>query len=447
MQSGSSQNEIRNSQFAIRNSTPQFRNPKIIRIIARLNVGGPAKHVVWLTSGLKEAGFDTLLVTGKVPEGEEDMSYFAYEADVTPRYLPEMSREISWHDATTVWKLFRLFLRERPDIVHTHTAKAGTVGRTAGFLYRWLTPGTLIGKPRQCKFVHTYHGHVFHSYYGRRRTQLFLFIERLLAKLVTDRLIVVSRQQSIEIGDKFRVGRPGQIKVIPLGLDLGLFAEHASRRWKFRHELCITDDAILVGIVGRLTEIKNHEMFLNVVARLKAIDPACRRQGAVRFIVIGDGSLRDSLEAQRQSLGLDKDVIFVGSRKDPEYFYPALDVVALTSRNEGTPLTLIEAMANERPVVATSVGGVVDLLGEVVEDGPYQVCRRGISVPADDEEAFVAALSRIIHDRSLQQELGARGLEFVEVNYSKERLFEDIKGLYGELRIAKCELRNANWEI
>jgi glycosyltransferase involved in cell wall biosynthesis len=410
------------------------RHTKVIRIIARLNVGGPAKHVVWLSSGLQEAGFVTLLVAGRVPEGEDDMGYFASDARVFPIYMREMSREISWKDAVTVWKLFRMFLRERPDIVHTHTAKAGTVGRTAGFLYRWLTPGTLIGRPRQCKFVHTYHGHVFHSYYGRRRTQMFLAIERLLARLVTDRLIVVSKQQSVEIGEKFRVGRSGQIKVIPLGLDLGLFADHASRRTKFRHELCIPDDALLIGIVGRLTEIKNHQMFLNVVARLKAIDPACRRQGAVRFIVIGDGALRESLEQQNKVLGLDKDVIFVGGRKDPEYFYPALDVVALTSRNEGTPLTLIEAMANARPVVATSVGGVVDLLGDVVEDGPYRVCRRGIAVPANDEEAFVSALSRIIRDRSLRQELGERGLEFVEVNYSKERLFEDIKDLYSELQ-------------
>jgi glycosyltransferase involved in cell wall biosynthesis len=409
------------------------QHTKIIRIIARLNVGGPAKHVVWLTSGLKDAGFDTLLVTGKVPEGEEDMSYFAEEMGVTPRYFSEMSREISLNDLVTVWKLFRLFRRERPDIVHTHTAKAGTVGRTAGFLYRWLTPGIFIGKPRQCKFVHTYHGHVFHSYYGRTRTRVFLAIERLLAKLVTDRLIVVSKQQSIEIGEKFRVGRSGQIKVIPLGLDLGLFADHAARRTKFRHELCIPDHTILIGIVGRLTEIKNHQMFLDVVARLKEIDPACWRQGAVRFIVIGDGGLRDALEDQCEELGLEQDVIFVGSRKDPEYFYPALDVVALTSHNEGTPLTLIEAMANARPVVATSVGGVVDLLGDVVEDGPYQVCRRGIAVDAGDEEAFVSALSRIIRDRSLRQELGERGLEFVEVNYSKERLFEDIKHLYEEL--------------
>ncbi len=412
---------------------------KVIRIIARLNVGGPAKHVVWLTSGLQDAGFDTLLVTGTVPEGEEDMSYFADEAGVRPLYFPEMSREISLKDAVTVWKLFRLFLRERPDIVHTHTAKAGTVGRAAGFLYRWLTPGALIGKPRACKFVHTYHGHVFHSYYGRNRTRLFLAIERLLARMITDRLIVISKQQSVEIGEKFRVGRAGQLKVIPLGLDLGLFADYASRRAKFRHELCIPDHTILIGIVGRLTEIKNHQMFLNVAWRLKSIDPALRRQGAVRFMVIGDGGLREALELQSQQLDLDKDVIFVGGRRDPEYFYPALDVVTLTSRNEGTPLTLIEAMANARPVVATSVGGVVDLLGDLVEDGPYQVCRRGIAVPPGDEDTFAAALSRIIRDRSLRQELGERGLEFVVVNYSKERLFEDIKHLYEELAHKKAQ--------
>ena len=424
----------------------EARPTKVIRIIARLNVGGPAKHVVWLTSGLREAGFDSLLVAGSVPEGEEDMSYFAEEFGVNPHYIPEMSREISSKDVVTIWKLFRLFVREKPDIVHTHTAKAGTVGRVAGFLYRWLTPGILVGKPRQCKFVHTYHGHVFHSYYSRRRTQFFLFIERLLAKLVTDRLIVVSKQQSEEIGETFRVGRRGQIKVIPLGLDLDIFADYEKRRARFRQELYIHDDSILVGIVGRLTEIKNHQMFLNVVAQLKAIDPACRRQGDVRFIIIGDGGLRENLECQKQDLGLDGDVIFVGGRRDPQFFYPALDVVVLTSLNEGTPLTLIEAMANARPVVATSVGGVVDLLGEVVEDGPYKVCRRGISVPPGDEKAFVAALSRIIRDRSLRQELGDRGLEFVEVNYSKERLFEDIKGLYGEL-MNRGQTANSHLEI
>src|SRR5687768_6192229 len=396
----------------------QLSQTRIVRIIARLNVGGPAKHVVWLTSALQDANYRSLLVTGTVPDGEEDMSYFADEAGVEPFYIPEMSREISLKDAITVWKLFRLFLRERPDIIHTHTAKAGTVGRVAGFFYRWLTPLTLIGKPRQCKFVHTYHGHVFHSYYGRGRTKVFLAIERLLARLVTDRLIVVSEQQGAEIGNDFRVGRPGQIKVVPLGLDLSVFADHASRRGPFRQELGIDDETILVGIVGRLTEIKNHQMFLNSVVRLqKSAGPK------MRFVVIGDGSLRESLEQQARSLGIESDVIFTGGRRDPEYFYPALDIVALTSLNEGTPLTLIEAMANARPVVATAVGGVVDLLAG----------DRGICVPRGDEAAFAAALQRLAADKQLQKELGARGLEFVQRVYRKERLVEDIKRLYGEL--------------
>src|SRR6266853_2594112 len=139
---------------------------KILRIIARLNVGGPARHVVWLTEGLQQYGCETLLVTGVVPPGEDDMSYVAEASGVQPFTLPQMSREISVKDALTIWKLFRLMRRERPDIVHTHTAKAGTVGRVAGMMYRWLTPGTLVGKPRRCRLVHTYHGHVFHGYYG-----------------------------------------------------------------------------------------------------------------------------------------------------------------------------------------------------------------------------------------------------------------------------------------
>lgn len=394
----------------------ESRQTRIVRIIARLNVGGPAKHVVWLTAALQDADYRSLLVTGSVPAGEEDMGYFAEEAGVTPLYIPEMSREISLNDALTVWKLFRLFRRERPDIVHTHTAKAGTVGRVAGFFYRWLTPGTLLGRPRQCKFVHTYHGHVFHSYYGRTRTRLFLAIERLLARLVTDRLIAVSPQQGAEIGNDFRVGRQGQIKVIPLGLDLTIFADSQARRARFRQELGVDDETILVGIVGRLTEIKNHQMFLNAVARLKS-------DARLRFVIIGDGSLRPALEQQAESLGLAASVIFAGARKDPEYFYPALDIVALTSLNEGTPLTLIEAMANARPIVATAVGGVVDLLGEV----------RGICVPSGDEKAFAEALEKLAADRGLRKELGARGLQYVERVHSKQRLVEDIRSLYGEL--------------
>ena len=420
---------------------PDARQTKVVRIIARLNVGGPAKHVVWLTSGLEQAGYRSLLVAGTVPEGEEDMSYFASDAGVAPYYIPEMSREISLQDAVTTWKLFRLFKRERPDIVHTHTAKAGTVGRVAGFFYRWLTPGVLLGRPRPCKFVHTYHGHVFHSYYGSLRTGVFLAVERLLAKLVTDRIVVISEQQRNEIGQDFRVGRKDQFRVVRLGLDLDSFANHEDRRARFRDELGIDEETVLVGIVGRLTEIKNHEMFLQAAARVG--------REKVRYVIIGDGSLRGNLENEMRLLGLEGTVIFAGGRKDPENFYPALDVCALTSLNEGTPLTLIEAMANARPVIATSVGGVVDLLGSVVERGDFSVYERGLGTPPRDVEAFAAGLRRLIDDPGLREHLGRHGFEFVARNYRKERLLDDIKDLYGELvnreQTANCELPVAKY--
>ena len=399
---------------------------KILRIIARLNVGGPARHVVWLTEGLKD-GYETVLVAGVVPPGEDDMSYVAAASGLQPLTLPQMSREISVKDALTTWKLFRLMRRERPDIVHTHTAKAGTVGRVAGMMYR-----ALPGKTRRCRFVHTYHGHVFHSYYGKFKTSLFLAIERFLARFGTDRIVVISQQQRREINEVFRVGRREQFAVIPLGIDLGVYAAWSDRRAPLRSELNLNDDDVLIGIVGRVTEIKHHRLFLEAAARLKKITDR-----KVRFAVIGDGNLMSDLKQQATSLGLANDVSFLGTRNDPEDFYPALDIVALTSLNEGTPLTLIEAMANGRPVIATAVGGVVDLLGTPIasneKDGGYQLCERGVLVASGDADGFAGGLKRLIDDPALRDELGRVGLEFVNRNYSKERLLTDIAELYREL--------------
>ncbi|HEV2764281.1 MAG TPA: glycosyltransferase, partial [Pyrinomonadaceae bacterium] len=343
---------------------------RIVRIIARLNVGGPARHVAWLTAALARAGHETVLVAGTVPPGEEDMSYFAEGLGVAPLRLPEMSREISPKDALTVWKLYRLFTRLRPDVVHTHTAKAGTVGRAAGFLYRWLTPSALGGRPRPCRFVHTYHGHVFHSYYGPLKTRLFLAVERALARLCTDRIVVISPQQYKEIHQRFKVGRAEQFVVIPLGLDTDAFAGGLEGRAAARREFGADEGTLLVGLVGRLTEIKNHRLFLDSAARFKQTRAEAGGETSetglprVRFVVVGDGHLRGALEEYARALGLTgEDVLFAGTRHDPENFYPALDIVALTSLNEGTPLTLIEAMATGRAIVATAVGGVVDLLG------------------------------------------------------------------------------------
>jgi glycosyltransferase involved in cell wall biosynthesis len=418
---------------------------KVLRIIARLNVGGPARHVAWLEAGLRERGVESLLVAGVVPKGEDDMGYFAASLGVSPHVIPEMSREVSPKDALTVWKLYRLLRRERPDIVHTHTAKAGTVGRAAGLLYRWLTPSALWGRPRRCRFVHTYHGHIFHSYYGRWKTRFFLAVEQALARLATDRIIVISPQQLSEINGRFRVGRREQFEVIPLGLDTHAFDDWAARRATLRREWDASERDVLVGIVGRLTEVKNHRLFLETAALFKkrrafeaASETGAHGAGRVRFIIIGDGHLREELEVHAWALGLEDDVNFVGLRDDPENFYPALDVVALTSRNEGTPLTLIEAMANARAVIATAVGGVVDLLGGVEQSElrrphAWQICERGVQVQPGDAEALADALTHLVADEALRRALGERGREYVERNYSVERLVADVLRLYEEL--------------
>lgn len=408
---------------------------KIVRVIARLNVGGPAKHVVWLTQGLQAPDWDSILVAGTVPPGEEDMGYFAEKMGVSPVFLPEMSREISPKDLVTIWKLYLLFRREQPDIVHTHTAKAGTVGRIAGLFYRWLTPQTLLGRPRKCKFVHTYHGHIFHSYYSPLKTRVFLAIEKILGSLITDRIVVISEQQRVEINEEFRVAGSDKFTVIPLGVELSVFHDWKQRRHLLRDELALQPDDILVGIVGRLTEVKNHRLFLDSAALLKEkFDRSTPRK--IRFVVIGDGSLRQELECQADSLGLHDDVVFLGSRRDMENVFPGFDIAALTSLNEGTPLTLIEAMANGRPVVSTSVGGVVDLLGPARSTdlgSSYNLCERGIRVPTENAEVFASALARLVNDEMLRREMGDAGLQFVNSRYSKDRLLDDVRGLYAEL--------------
>jgi glycosyltransferase involved in cell wall biosynthesis len=416
---------------------------KVVRIIARLNVGGPARHVVWLTAGMRNAECESVLVAGVVPPGEDDMGYFATQHGVEPLIIPQMSREISPKDALTIWKLYRLFVRERPDIIHTHTAKAGTVGRLAGLLYRWLTPSTLVGRPRSFKFVHTYHGHIFHSYYGSLKTRLFLTIEKVLARLATNRIVVISPQQFREINGHFGVGRASQFKVIPLGLDTSIFAGWQERRGPMREALGVSESDVLVGIVGRLTEVKNHSLFLQMAARFKETVGMKEGSRRVSFVVIGDGHLREKLEAEAHSLGLDDEIKFLGTRSDPENFYPALDIVALTSLNEGTPLTLIEAMANARPFIATAVGGVVDLLGEKAgeelspaleeERGDFQICEHGISVRPNDAAAFCKGLAYMVAAGDLRREMGERGRRFVEENYSKERLLLNVTNLYREL--------------
>jgi glycosyltransferase involved in cell wall biosynthesis len=395
---------------------------KIFRLIARLNVGGPARHVVWLTKFLQNEEFHSVLATGTVPESEEDMSYFAVQNGVEPLFIPEMSRELSPKDIISLWKVFKQILREKPDIIHTHTAKAGTIGRIAGLAYRLTF--------HRVKIVHTFHGHVFHSYYGKRKTQVFLLIEKTLARFATDKIIVISEQQFNEIHEQFGVGKREQFEIIPLGIDLSAFEKAVEKKNILRTEISAKSDELLVGLVGRLTEIKNISMFLQVAKLYKESSSKVK----LKFVIVGDGNVRNILENEAETLGIKDVVMFLGNRNDADIFYAGLDIIALTSLNEGTPLSLIEAMANGKSVISTEVGGVVDLLGKVkTEINGFKIRVRGISVESNNAKGFLDGLLYLANSEKLQDEFSINGQKFVLENYSKERLLHDIATLYRKI--------------
>lgn len=400
------------------------RPKRIVRIIARLNVGGPARHVVWLTKKLAPPEFESTLIAGTVPAGEEDMSYFAEENGVAPIYLAELSRELSPKDLISVVKIFRELRRLRPDIVHTHTAKAGAVGRTAAFLYKYLTFGTLIGRPRRIRKVHTFHGHVFHSYYGKFKTRIFILIEKLLAR-TTDRIVVISEQQLDEIAGKFKIGRREQFVVIPLGIEP--IEKSVVSKASLRAEFSIPEDRLIAGFIGRLTEIKNLDLLLETAS-------LCQKDAVpVHFAIVGDGHLREALERRSAELNL-SNTSFAGNRKEIGPILSELDLFVLTSRNEGTPLSMIEAMAAGVPVVSTAVGGVVDLAGKVekCEDG-FEVAERAVLIRTLDPADFQKGLLYLLKSEKVRETLGLLSAQFVDERYSVTRLVNDVAQLYRDV--------------
>jgi glycosyltransferase involved in cell wall biosynthesis len=414
---------------------------RVVRIIDRLNIGGPTKHVTWLTAGLNPERFETTLITGVVPASEGDMEYFARAAGVEPLIIEEMSRELSPGDLVVILKILRALFRLKPHIVHTHKAKAGAVGRAAATLYKWLTPSALWLRPRNVRIAHTYHGHIFHSYYGPGKTRLFIWIERMLARFCTDRIIAISEQQRDEICHKFKVGGAAQFRVVPLGIDFhesemkqgsrsdaGGETLRPTAPGRFRKEIGVGDDEILIGIVGRLCEVKNHAMLLASAAKLQG------ENLSARIAVVGDGHLRAELESAAKELGVDGRVIFTGFREDAVLIYADFDIAALTSLNEGTPLTLIEAMSRGCAVASTEVGGVIDLMGSRREtyDG-FTLWDHGITAPSRDIGAFTAGLRFLIERPELRREMGSRARAFVLARLSKERLIGDIDCLYRDL--------------
>lgn len=376
---------------------------RVLRIIARLNIGGPAIHTILLTSRLNPNRFESTLVSGVEAPHEGNMLDLAAAENVQPIVVPQLGRELSpLRDVVTTWQLWRLVRRHRPHVVHTHTAKAGAVGRVAA---------RLAGVP---VIVHTFHGHVFHSYFSPAKTRFFLAIERWLARF-TDAIVAVSDRQRQEIAG-YGVAPMEKIRVIPLGFDLSPFENPP--RGRFRAELGLSEDVPLVGIVARLTAVKNHELFLEVARLVKEQVPPAH------FVIVGDGELRAQLENSARRRGLAESVIFTGWRNDLPQVYADLDVLVLTSLNEGTPVSVIEAMATGRPVVATRVGGVPDL----VEDGTTGLLR-----DSGDAAGVAEAVKAFLADDELRGRVSQEAREVAMEQFRVERLVADMESLYSEL--------------
>jgi len=399
---------------------------RILRMIARLNIGGPAIHVHLLTKGLDSKKFKHTLIAGKVSKTEGDMSYLFDSIDHKPILFPELQREISLSkDVRAFRRIFKTLRREKPDIVHTHTSKAGSSARLAVFLYN------LISR-KQIYTVHTFHGHVFEGYFSRMKSLILVCIERLLA-IFTDVIIAISNTQKRDLASRFHIAPAEKIKTIELGFELGPFLSNTLLRGRFRGRFAINDGTLLIGIVGRLVPIKNHRMFFQAAKQFVEQNPGLQ----VQFMVVGDGELRGELQAYCRQLELADLVIFCGWVKDVHLVYADLDILALTSLNEGTPVSIIEAMASSVPVIATDAGGVLDLLGSpdgIPSPDGFIVCERGILCRKNEASGFSKGLKYLVDiDAISKHRLLTKARSFVNERFSEERLIRDIESLYLDL--------------
>ena len=399
---------------------------KVLRIIARLNIGGPAIHVHLLTNGLDEQKFESKLVAGSISPQEGDMSYLFDSDDIKPIIFSELQRDISARmDLMAFRRIFNKLREIKPDIVHTHTAKAGTSARLAVMMYNLIS-----GK--RIRTVHTFHGHVFEGYFNKTNSLIVILIERFLA-MITDVIITISDTQKKDLTENFHIAPAKKIKTIELGFELEPFLSNGSLKGQFRRNFGIRDETLLIGIIGRLVPIKNHRMFFKAASLFLEQNPGLQ----VKFVVVGDGELRSQLEDYCQKLGLTSHVLFCGWIKSIPLVYADLDILALTSTNEGTPVSIIEAMASSVPVIATDAGGVHDLLGPpdgVPSSDVFVVCERGILCRKNDAQGVAKGLKYLI-DGEIQekQKRLMRARSFVKERFSEERLLHDIESLYIEL--------------
>jgi glycosyltransferase involved in cell wall biosynthesis len=380
-------------------------------VIARLNMGGPALHVAYLAAGLRERGYETTLVAGSLARGEDSMEFVADDLGVKVERLPGLRRDISpVRDVVAVLRLAQLIRRERPAILHTHTAKAGAVGRMAALV---------AGDARPPIVVHTFHGHVLRGYFGPLRTLGFRLLERWLARGTTA-LVAVSpevRDDLVRLG----VAPREKFTVVRLGIELEERLAGRNGRDETRRVLGIAPGRFTVGWIGRMTGVKRTGDVLRAFKELRerGVD-AC-------LCMVGDGPERAQVEQRAHDLGIMRDTLFLGYQEDVAPFYAAFDAMILPSGNEGTPVSAIESLAAGRPVVATRVGGVPD----VVRDG-----EDGFLVDLGDVGELAGALVRLAEDPELRGRMGEAGRTRVLPRYAVERLVEDVDRLYRSLLAA-----------
>lgn len=389
--------------------------PRVLRIINRLNLGGPTYNAAYLTKYM-EPQYETLLVSGMKEESEESSEYIVENLGIKPVYMPDMYRELNpFKDYKSYYRLRKLIDDYKPDVVHTHAAKAGAVGRLAA-----IHSGVKV-------IVHTFHGHVFHSYFNPAKTRMFIEIERYLAKRTTA-IITLSDIQKSELVDTFKIAPANKFEIIPLGFDLRRFEESKEeKRKRFRAMYNIADDEIAIGIVGRLAPVKNHPLFLNAIKQV-----AEQTQQKLRVFIIGDGEERPKLEAMAHSLQLNYTatkgqkalLTFTSWIKDIDVSNAGMDIIVLSSDNEGTPVSLIEAQASAKPIVSTNVGGIENV---VLTNETALLSERG------NAQQLAQNILALTENAQRRLAMAQKGSDHVREKFSYTRLCSDMIQLYDRL--------------
>ena len=383
--------------------------PKILRILNRFNLGGPMHNAAYLSKYLPEE-YTTILIGGEKDESESDSEFLLQQMNVPYILLPTMKRSIGLVGDIAAWrKIVQIIRKEKPDIVHTHAAKAGALGRIAA----WYCGVPII--------VHTFHGHVFHSYFGTVKTKIFIYIERFLARLSTA-IIAISETQKHDLGTIYTICKPEKIHVVPLGFDLSKFTENQEeKRAHFRQQYQLNDSEIAIGIIGRLAPIKNHKLFIDAIR-------ACAQKTAqpIRAFIIGDGEEHSALEEYCKQFGISEQLItFTSWIHDIDRAVAGLDIICLTSFNEGTPVSLIEAQAAGKPIVSTNVGGIRDI---VVEN-------ETALLSSIDTEEFTTKLLSLINSEEKRTAMTEYARTHSVQRFSYQRLCGDMDKLYKQLTV------------